>query len=275
MKDKLISIEQVQKWVPALDTRFGGILVKWGMTLFGLDKVNAIYDRCKKYEGVEFCERVLDDMGVTVVAENAQVVTRFEGMPFITVSNHPYGHVDALGIISVVGRIRPDYKVTANFILSLIDTMSANFIRVNPYEKNMVAAGAASVRNCLDHIAEGKPLGFFPAGAVSYPTLTERGFVVKDGPWKPSTVRLIQKAAVPVIPIWVSGKNSWIYNLLGLFGWQARTIRIPHELSNKRGKTVRIRFGEPLMPEQISAIASGKELAEFLKARVYDLVEEK
>ena len=273
MKDKLISREQIQEWVPVLNTRLGGFVVKCGMALLGLDKVNAIYDRCKKYEGVEFCEHVLNDMGVTIVAENTQVFERFNGLPFITVSNHPYDHADALGIISIVGRYCPDYKVTANFILSLIDTMSANFIRVNPYEKNVAAAGAVSVRNCLNHIEEGKPLGFFPAGAVSYPILTERGFVVKDGPWKSSTVKLIQKAAVPVIPIWVSGKNSWIYNLLGLFGWQARTIRIPHELSNKRGKRVKIRFGEPLMPEQLSPISNSRELAEFLKARVYDLAE--
>lgn len=273
MKEELLGKEQVQGWIPPLDNAFGGFVIRWGMALFGLNKINAIYDRCKMYEGVEFCEHALMDIGVTVVADNARVLARFDGAPFVTVSNHPYGHVDALGIISIVGRVRPDYKVTANFLLSLIDTMSTHFIRVNPYERNNAVAGAASVRNCLDHVGEGRPLGCFPAGAVSYPTLTGRGFAVKDGPWKPSTVRMIRKAAVPVVPIWVSGKNSWIYNLLGLFGWQARTIRLPHELFNKRGRTVRIRFGEPVMPEELAGIGSGKELAEFLKARVYEMAE--
>ncbi len=275
MKEKLVSKKQIQGWVPSLDTRFGGLIIDWGMALFGLNKVNGVYDRCKMYEGVEFCKHVLDDIGVKIVAENADVISRFDGVPFVTVSNHPYGHVDALGIISIVGKMRPDYKVTANFILSLIDTMSAHFIRVNPYEKDNMIAGAASVRNCLDHMDSRRPLGFFPAGAVSVPKLTWKGFAVKDGPWKPSTVRMIRKAGVPVIPVWVSGQNSWIYNLLGLFGWRLRTIRLPHELFNKRGKTVVVRFGEPVMPEEFANIKSGRKLAEFFKTRVDALADRK
>lgn len=269
MKDKLVSKEEIQGWIPSLDNWSGGLIIKWGMALFGLNKVNATYDRCKMYEGVEFCEHVLEDIGITVAVENVEVLDRLKDKPFVTVANHPYGHLDALGIISVVGRVRPDYKVTANFILSLIDTMSANFIRVNPYEKNNSIAGAKSVRHCLEHTDGGGALGFFPAGAVSMPKLTWKGFEVEDGQWKISTVRTIRKIGAPVVPVWVDGHNSWVYNLLGLMGWRVRTIRLPHELFNKRGKTVRIRLGEPIMPEEFAGITSGKELAGFFKDRTY------
>lgn len=269
MKEKLLSREDIKRYIPAFRSRIGNLLVRPAMRLFGINKANRFYDSSKCYEGAEFCRHALDDAGVRLQVEGVDILEQFSGKPFITVANHPYGHIDALAVLSVIASERPDYKVTANFILELIDTLSMHFISLNPYQRD--TSNMESIRSVLSYIEDGHPVGFFPAGAVSDPKLTLKGFRVKDRDWKLSTVKLIRKAGVPVIPIYISGQNSWIYNLLGLISWKLRTIRLPHELGNKKGKAVRVIFGQPITPEQIAGQATAKDLAEFLRQSCYAL----
>ena len=48
-----------------------------------------------------------------------------------------------------------------------------------------------------------------------------------------------------------------------------RTLRIPTEAFNKRGKKADVYIGEPISPEEIAAIPEDKDLAEFLYKRTY------
>lgn len=273
MRDKLITVEMIQRGVPALRGRFGGFVTRRAMALCGLNRANELYDKCKQYEGVEFCERVLEELGVDLVVENAKVVERFADGNFVTVSNHPYGHLDGISLIGVVGARRADFKVMANFILALIETLADFFIVVNPFRKGKIDAGALeSVKASMAHIEAGHPFGFFPAGKVSKPTLhANLRFTVEDYEWKHSTVRMVKKAGVPVVPVYFSGQNSWFFNFLGMISWKLRTLRLAHELFNKRGRTIYMRFGEPVMPEELAGAGNAKELASFLKGKVYAL----
>lgn len=273
MKDKLITSKEIQQALPFLKGKVGGAIAGAAMSLFGLNKANQLYDRWKHLEGVYFCEALLDDLGVNFEAENIEVLDRFRGQGFVTVSNHPYGHIDGIAAIAKIGAVREDFKVTANLVLGLIDTISMHFIVVNPYKKSeeLNAKNISSVKECLEHMENGHPLGFFPAGAVSMPKRKGLSFDVEDGDWKNSTVRIIKKAGVPVIPVYFSGKNSWWYNFLGTISWKLRTLRLVAEMTNKKGKTVRMRFGEPIMPETLDEIKDTKELAAFLKSKTYEL----
>lgn len=273
MKDKLISVEDVRKMSPVFRGPFGDILVKLGMALTGMNKVNHIYDTSKQYEGVAFCDHLLKNIGVNIVVENSDILHRFDGQAFITVSNHAYGHIDGIAAIDVVGSIRPDYKMMVNFILGMIDTMSMNFITVNPYQEGKLAGKSSfeGVKQSLEHLKGGHPLGFFPAGAVSKTKIRNFRLEVEDREWQETVVKLIKKAKVPIIPMYFSGKNSWFFNFLDLISWKLRSLRLGHEVYNKKGKTIYIRFGEPIMPGEVKHYNDIKEFGEFLKAKTYAL----
>jgi len=271
MKDKLISYDDIRKLSPIFRGRFGDFFIKKALKLSGLDKVNKVYDASKQYEGVEFCRHLLADVGVNIVVENIEVLDRFKNQAFITVSNHAYGHIDGIAAIGTVGAVRDDYKMMVNFILGLIDTMSMNFITVNPYSSGKLkdVSSLEGVKKCIEHIKEGHPLGFFPAGAVSKTKIKRFKLEVEDREWQPTVVKLIKRAKVPVIPMYFSGKNSWFFNFLDLIDWRLRTFRLGHEVYNKRGKTIYIRFGEPIMPEEQRNYDDLKEFGKFLKAKTY------
>ncbi|MBP1617443.1 MAG: hypothetical protein H6Q14_1270 [Bacteroidetes bacterium] len=269
MKDKLIDKNEIRKLSPIFQGRFGNFLLKVLFKITGINKVNGVYDASKHLTGLDFVNDMLDRLGIKRVVENYEVFDPFEGKPFITVSNHPYGHIDGIISISVVGGKRRDFKMMVNWVLNQIDTMSEHFIGVNPYAKGNKMADMKSsvggVKQCLEHLKAGHPLGLFPAGGVSSNHLTK----TEDREWQPSVLRLIKKAKVPVIPMYISGNNSWIYRTLGFIDWRIRTVRLLHEVTNKKGKTIYIRLGKPISVEEQAKFTSIEEYGEFLKQRTY------
>ncbi|NDV78560.1 lysophospholipid acyltransferase family protein [Dysgonomonas sp. 511] len=269
MKDKLISKEMIQGIHPVFRGRFGNLLTKIVFKVGGLNKVNDIYDGSKQYTGLKFVDDMLDKLGIIRKYENYEVLDRFPEGAFITVSNHPYGHVDGIIAISAVGNKRKDYKVMVNWMLSQIDTMEEHFIGVNPYSKDNkmseLKSSFGGVKQSLEHLRDGHPLGLFPAGGVSTNHLTK----TEDREWQTPVLKLIKKAKVPVVPMYISGTNSWIYRTLGFISWRIRTVRLLHEVKNKKGKTIYVRFGEPISVEEQAKFTDIEEFGEFLKAKTY------
>ena len=273
MKEKLLSYDDVRKMSPILRGPFGNILIKFAMWLTGMNKVNRIYDTSKQYEGPEFCKHLLQDVGVNIVVENIEVLNQYEVASFITVSNHAYGHLDGIAAIATFASVRPDYKMMVNFILGMIDTMSPNFIAVNPFQSGKMASKSSleGIKQSIEHIKSGHPLGFLPAGAVSKTKVRNFRMEVEDREWQEPVLKLIKKSKVPVIPMYFSGKNSWFFNFLDLVNWRLRSLRLGHEVYNKKVKTIYLRLCEPISPEEQAKHTDIKEFGEFLKAKTYAL----
>ena len=269
MKEKLISKDLVRDVHPIFRGRFGNILMKIVFCISGLNKVNAVYDASKHLNGQAFVNDMLDKLGIIRKYENYEVLDSFKEGPFITVSNHPYGHIDGIIEISAISNIRKDYKMMVNWVLMQIDTMEEFFIGVNPFPKGNkmaeVKSSVGGVKQCFDHLQNGHPLGFFPAGGISLPHL--RGS--EDREWQESTIRFIKKAKVPIIPIYISGNNSLLFKILGFIDWRIRTVRLSHEVTNKKGKVIHVCFGNPISVEEQAKYDDIKEFGEFLKSQTY------
>jgi len=273
MKDILVSRDDIRKLHPIFRGKYGDKIIDFGLKISALHVPNEIYDRSKHLSGPAFCKDVLDKLGIKRTIRNADILDEFKNKPFITVSNHAYGHIDGIAVIETVGNHVENYKMMVNVFLSLIDTMSENFISVNPM-KNSEKKGItyAGIRESIAHLRQGYPMGFFPAGAVSNLYLKKGRLMVEDREWQAAALKIIQKVNVPVIPIHISGHNSWSFYLSKIFGWQVRNLRLCHELYNKKGKEMVITVGDPIMPEEFSR--SGDQIVqmgEFLKGRTYAL----
>jgi putative hemolysin len=273
MKEKLISKDDVKSLHPVFRGRLGDILIRFLFGFTGINKVNAVYDGSKhEATGLRFVNDLLNKQEIIRETVNVEVLDAFQDKPFITISNHPYGHLDGIIAISVVASKRKDYKMMVNWMLNRIDTMADHFIGVNPYAKDSkmatVKSSLGGVKQCLEHIRDGHPLGLFPAGGVSLPHWTREP---EDDNWKLPVLKLIKKAKVPVIPMYISGTNSWSYRLLGLIDWRVRMLRLLHEVTNKKGKTIQVRLGEPITVEEQSRYDDIQEFGAFLRARTYAL----
>lgn len=273
-KTAVLDADDVIAMVPKLagHRRLVERLLHW----LSVDKVNAVHAHNCETPGPAFVEGLLRDFDIKLRVDGLDVLDNLPEGPFITVSNHPFGALDGITLIHLVASRRPEYKVMVNMILGRIWAMEPNFIAVDPMSSNDPAKKAVSVngiRQAIDQVKSGRPLGFFPAGAVS--KVNWRGRLV-DRRWQPNVIRIIKKLEVPVIPIYFHGSNSWFFNFLGVVCWQLRTLRLPSEVFRKCHTTIHISVGNPITVEEQRAHAGSiDELGRYLKDTTYQLRQRK
>lgn len=273
VKPDILNYDDLRKMVPALDGHRK--LVETVMHWFKLDKCNEIH-RTYCYEtGIPFSHLLVEQaFRFDLRVDNEEVLSRFPTGAFITVSNHPFGGMDGIILLHIVGKYRQDYRVMVNFFLNNIQAMRSSFIAVDPIKQNdspeKKKITLDGLREAMRHVKDGHPLGFFPAGAVSK---VDKTLHIRDREWQPTVIRLIQQLKVPVIPIYFHGHNSTIFNILGLIDWRLRSLRLPTELINMTGKKVHVSVGEPIMPDVIAQYKDTKTLGEFLRNETYALEE--
>lgn len=271
MKKSVVDIYDLQEMAPFFKGRIGSCLGKWLIHWLKVDKVNKAHANNCHLRGADFTTALLKDPLINL-NYRIHYEERLNNLPegaFVTVSNHPIGSLDGIILIDIFARRRPDFKVMVNGILNKIGAMGDNFIAVKPDSNNQGAnmSNINGVRLSLQRLKEGHPMGFFPAGAISFYNKKEKA--VRDLTWTRSVVRLIQKSKVPVYPVYFDFQNSKFFYWLGNIDWRIRTLRIPTEAFNKRGRTVDVYIGEPVSAEDIQHFQTEKELGDFLYSRTY------
>lgn len=235
----------------------------------GLKRLERFYNEIEQAPGQDFISALFTHLELGLEVDNddlAQIPTE-GGVAFI--ANHPYGAIDGLALIDVVRRVRPDVKVMANFMLQQLEPLKDRFIGVNPFEQLRSRSSFQGMRQAMEHLSGGGALGIFPAGEVSsYRTELK---AVADPRWKPQVIKLIKSAAVPVVPVWFDGANSFIFQMLGMIHPDLRTMALPGEMLRMRGKRVRLRIGKPISSKDLAALGSVEQLTRYLRAKTYAL----
>lgn len=269
-KRTVLDAEDVMEMVPRL--RGHRKLIDRLLHILQIDRVNEVHDRFFDTPGVPFTQSLLKDFRITTRIDGLDVLDKLLEGAFITVSNHPFGALDGITLISIIGQRRPEYKVMVNMILNRITAMRPNFIAVDQSASDDPAKKAVSmagIREVMKQVRSGHPVGFFPAGAIS--KINRHGWL-EDQEWKPVVMRLIAQLKVPVIPVFFHGTNSFMFNLLGRVSWVLRTMRLPSEVWRKCDTEMHVSIGDIITPEEIALHAgSEKELGQWLKAKTFEL----
>ena len=269
-KRTVLDAEDVMEMVPRL--RGHRKLIDRLLHILQVDRVNEVHDRFFDTPGVPFTQSLLKDFRITTRIDGLDVLDKLPEGAFITVSNHPFGALDGITLISIIGQRRPEYKVMVNMILNRITAMRPNFIAVDQSASDDPAKKAVSmagIREVMKQVRSGHPVGFFPAGAIS--KINRHGWL-EDQEWKPVVMRLIAQLKVPVIPVFFHGTNSFMFNLLGRVSWVLRTMRLPSEVWRKCDTEMHVSIGDIITPEEIALHAgSEKELGQWLKAKTFEL----
>ena len=249
----------------ALGTLGGWVL----MNLLKMDKLNAIYNRNKQLEGVDFLNALLDEFEIKfeIPEEDFKNIPK-EGA-FITISNHPLGGIDGILLLKLLAEKRPDFKIIANFLLQRIKPLSPYVLPVNPFEdRKDVKNSVMGFKQAIMHLREGKPLGIFPAGEVS---VIKNKDIVVDKPWEEAAMKLAQKAKVPIIPIYFHAKNSKLFYFLANLSGTLRTAKLPSELLTQKQRTINVRIGKPITVAMQEEYKQLDAFTDFLRKKTYIL----
>lgn len=267
MKKTVLDANDVMKLVPKLkNEKFINAVLRW----LRVSEVNRLHSNNCHKQGADFTDGILHDLNIKLEIENEEILKNLPAGAFVVVSNHPFGALDGVSIVSLFARYRPEFKVMVNKVLTLISAMTPNFISVQPHANTEEARKVSmnGIREVMQHVRNGNPIGFFPAGAVSNFKLD---FTTEDRDWQPSVMRLVKQFKKPVIPIYFYGRNSIMFYLLRNITYLLSSVRLPAEVFRKKDKPLRVAIGKPILPGDYAHIDDIEELGRFFKAKTYAL----
>ncbi len=245
-----------------------GTLGGWTlMKLLRISSLNRLYDRHKDKKESEFLNALLDDLQIEfeIPEEDLRRIPKTGG--FITISNHPLGGVDGILLLKLMLDHRPDFKIIANFLLHRIEPLKPYIMPVNPFEDHKDAQSSTTgFMQAIRHLKNDLPLGIFPAGEVS----TYRdGKLMVDRPWEESAMKLIQRAQMPVIPIYFHAKNSKMFYRLAKLSDTFRTAKLPSEVLSQKRRVIKVRIGNPISVKSQIEHTDLQDFTDFLRKKTY------
>ncbi len=265
---KIITREEFAKATKLDKLRMPGLAALL-MEIMKINQVNKLFEQAQPKQGPEFVDAILEGCGIDIEFDERELKNIPTTGGFIAIANHPYGGIEGMVLLKILCMVRPDAKLMANFLLKKIPNLSDYFIAVNPFENIEHSSSISGIKNTLELLNTGTPIGIFPAGEVS--TYQTESHQVTDRLWHPVVGKIIARANVPVVPIYFHGNNGLLFNLLSLIHPTLRTAKLPSELFNKHGHTIKLRIGKPIEVSEVQDYKNSTKLLNFLRAKTYAL----
>jgi putative hemolysin len=229
------------------------------------DEINRILNKYSDTEGIEFLSAVLNELDITIEAEGLENLPE-NGKCFF-VANHPFGFVDGLILTYLVGTKYGEFRAIGNELFNLIPQLKSSVVLVNVFGKS-----SKEYLLEIDRIFKSDlPVTHFPAGKVS----RLEKWKVSDIPWHKSFISKSGSCERHVVPIYFAGRNSVlfysVYLIRKLLGIKVNLelSLLPHEIFNKKHRTIRVKIGKPIAYPTFDHSKSAQDWAQEVRNLVY------
>jgi putative hemolysin len=220
------------------------------------------------YDSQGFIRRVLNDFGISYDVSAEQLQELKNVGPVIVVANHPFGGIEGLLLLEILRSVRPDTKFLANYLLGSVPELNDCFVLVDPFEnQSSTRRNITPLRSALTWLKQGGVLGVFPSGTVSHLHLRKRE--VLDPPWSQKIAALARRANAAVLPIYIHGRNSTLFQIAGLIHPLLRTALLPREFYGRRNCKIRIEVGNIIPTSKINEFTQDEQLISYLRLRTF------
>ncbi len=221
-------------------------------------------------DGIDFIDSVFEEFQINyeIDADDLKRIPK-EG-PFITVSNNPLGGLDVLLLIKIITKIRPDYKVLVNKFIYEIEPLRAFLISIGTYEKRGFRhPKLTELKHAINSLNTNVSFGVFPAGLVASSPFSVNSSV--DRAWDISSLKMLKKAGVPIVPIYFKGNQNWLFHMFGGIHPLFKPSRLPADFFTKKGSAIKIRIGNPVSIAEQDEYKNIYLFRRYLRSRIYAL----
>lgn len=224
---------------------------------------------------IEFAETYPDAHGIDFVA---QVLKYFrfsytisgqgkENIPshgkLMIIANHPIGSLDGLALLKMIHDIRPDVRIVANTLLMSLEPLRPCILPIS------ILAGKSvrrQIRRITTALYNEEAVIMFPSGEVS--RLSSRG--IEDGLWHHGFLRISESQRAPILPIFITGRNSFPFYLASAIIKPLSTLMLVRQLFYQCGKKIDLKVGAVIPFESYSELPVTKdEKVKLIKKHVY------
>ena len=190
--------------------------------------------------------------------------------PLVVVANHPFGGLDGIILASVLTRIRQDVKILGNYFLHHVPEIRDFIIPVDPFgSKGSTIRNLKPLKDTLRWLTQGGSLQIFPAGEVSHYMLCQGS--ITDPYWNHHIASLIRHTSAAVLPVFFDGRNSILFQALGVLHPWLRTLLLPREVMNKKELQVSVQIGSLIPFTQLAYFKTDRAMIDYLRLKTYIL----
>jgi putative hemolysin len=218
----------------------------------------------------DFAASMLRNLNIGYKVENNDLQRIPASGGALIVANHPFGILEGLILVDMLERVRSDYRIVANTLLSATPALRQRVFFVNPFENSTAQENGRSLRASIEWLNAGGLLVMFPAGEVSHFKWGEPA--ITDPKWNTASARFARKAGVPTLPLFFNGVNSLPFQMLGTIHPKLRTLNLARELVKKSSRTIQVRVGSPIAASVLKSYPDAEAATEYLRARTYLLL---
>jgi putative hemolysin len=240
-------------------------LIKVLEKLLHIKEINLFIEQNEHLDEKHFINEVFEKLNFSYLISSSD----FQKIPsegrLICVANHPLGSLDSLSLLKAVLEIRNDVKIIVNDVLYNIDNLKNIFL---PFRLDSTQIQKDNILAIYKAISNECAVIIFPAATVS----RLKWLNVMDSTWNKGAVHFANKFDAPVLPVYIDGKNSFLFYFISLFSKKISMLLLVHELFNKRNKSIRIKIGD-IIPSKAftSSYIDMKYQTKLLKKHVYML----
>jgi putative hemolysin len=214
--------------------------------VLSLDRLRELYRDVRGPDGTNIFNRILQKMQVTCAVSETDLSRVPATGATVVVANHPFGILDGILLGALLLRVRPDVKILTNYLLTGVPELDEYCIPLDPFVMgNPEGMNQRGLRGAMDWLRKGGMLVIYPAGEVAHFQWTKG---VVDPEWNTTAYRLARSTASAVLPVFIDGRNSVPFQLVGFIHPRLRTARLPQEFLQKSGSRVEVRIGKPEKP---------------------------
>jgi putative hemolysin len=247
-------------------------VIKTVERLTGSRHIQGIYNSLKA-EGAtayNFWGHALEKLHIELDYDERQLAKIPASGPLVIIANHPFGLVDGAILLHLTTRIRHDFFLLINEVLAHEPLLAGHLLPVDFRKTKEAMATNLLTRQLVDErLTQDQALVIFPGGGVA--TVNQSGGALEEFPWRPFIAAKIHEHQCPVVPIYFHGRNSWLFHWVSRISVNLRLGLLLHEVMNKRGRTLRVKIGDPIPYENLRSYRNRQALMDYLKEKTMNL----
>jgi putative hemolysin len=228
-------------------------------------EINSFLREHQGNRGIDFIERIFEYFNFSYsISQRERNNIPAQGR-LVIIANHPIGSLDGLALLRLVSEVRKDVKIIANDMLMAFEPLHDLLL---PLDNMTRGAYKQSYKNIISALNNEQAVIVFPAGEVSRASPTG----IKDGKWQAGFLHFARKTKAPILPIFVSAKNSMLFYSASMIFKPLATALLAHEMFNKHSAEIKFRVGEVIPHHALeSNKLADKALIKRLKKHLYKI----
>ncbi len=213
---------------------------------------------------------ILDSLEITRRYDAERLAQTPSDGPVVFISNHPFGVVDGLILGELVNKVRPEFFVLVNEVLTREPLFRKHLLPVDFRETREAMRTNIQTRQlAIERLQKGEAMAIFPAGGVA----TARSIFgpAEDLDWKSFVAKLITQSRATVMPLYFHGQNSRLFQWASQVHLNFRLGLLLNEVRNKIGRTLSVSIGDPIHWEDMAPYTKRQELLNYLRRKTLEV----